>query len=180
MWAGAFPFRLTAGRARPVVVAAVLAVLAAACSDGGEQLPGVGYRVPGESTSSKLLPLTVPPDFGLRPEPEDETTEEGYEIVSTQEHEALLQGTDSMSHGEEIILTRSDAVDANPDIRQVLDQDNAIFVGNPVFVDELLFGAHPSGGEVTLEEGGEVVEDVVIREGSAEDESDFDFLTNWF
>lgn len=159
-----------------VLVAA--AWLLAACG-GGEELPGVGYRVPGESTSAKLLPLTVPPDFGLRPEPELETTD-GFDIVSVQEEEAVLEGRDTMTLGEEIILTRSGAIDANPEIRRLLDQDNALFVGNPVFVDELLYGSHPGSGEVTLVEGEEAVEPVVIREGSAEDDSNWDFLLEWW
>jgi len=170
---------------RPVVSAGGLAVClalvlgAGACSTGNEELPGVGYRVPGQATSAKLLPLTVPPDFGLRPEPADETPE-GYEIVSTQEEEKVLQGADTMTEGEQIILTRSGGVDANPDIRQLLDQDNAVFVGNPVFVEDLLYGDYPEAGAVTVEESGEVTEDVVIREGTGDDESDWDFLTNWF
>jgi Protein of unknown function (DUF3035) len=161
-----------------VAIAVAATVLVAACS-GGESLPGVGYRVPGESTNSKLLPLTVPPDFGLRPEPADETAE-GYDIVSTQSEEVIIDQDDSLTQGEEVMLVRSDAVDANPDIRRMLDQDNAVFVGNPEFVDDLLFGTHPAGGEVTVEEGAEGTQDVVIREGSGDDESDWDFLTNWF
>jgi hypothetical protein len=159
-------------------LACAAAFLAVACSSG-DPLPGVGYRVPGESTSAKLLPLTVPPDFGLRPQPADETPE-GYEIVSVQEEEAVPAERALMTPGEEIILTRSDAIDVDPNIRRLLDQDNAVFVGNPAFVDELLFGNFPTGGEVLMEEGDDVVEDVVIREGSGDDESDFDFLTNWF
>ena len=162
-----------------IASALALALLATACSGGDEPLPGVGYRVPGQATSAKLLPLTVPPDFGLRPEPADETPE-GYEIVSTQEEENVLDGREELTQGEDIILTRSGAVDANPDIRRLLNQDNAIFAGNPVFIDELLYGSHPEGGAVTVEESGDVVEDVVFREGSGDDESDFDFLTNWF
>ena len=169
---------LSKGRVVAISLAAAALALAA-CSSGGEELPGVGYRVPGVSTSSKLLPLTVPPDFGLRPEPIDETPE-GYGIVSVQEEEAELVGRDTMSLGEEIILTRSDAIDANPDIRLLLDQDNAVFVGSPVFVDKLLFDSHPGGGAVTLEEGADDIEPVVIREGTGDDESDFDFLVDWF
>jgi hypothetical protein len=167
---------ISAGR---VAIVGAVALLAVACSSSDDPLPGVGYRVPGESTSAKLLPLTVPPDFGLRPEPVDETPD-GYEIVSTQEDEAVIEERNNVTQGEEIILTRSDALDASPDIRRLLDQDNAVFVGNPVFVDDLMFGDFSTGGAVLMEEGGDVAEDVVIREGSGDDESDFDFLTNWF
>jgi hypothetical protein len=170
------PVRFSMGGRVALVCAAAL--LAVACSSG-DPLPGVGYRVPGESTSAKLLPLTVPPDFGLRPEPVDETPE-GYAIVSAQEEEAVLEEREMMSQGEEIILARSDAIDVNPDIRRLLDQDNAVFVGNPVFVDELMFGTYPTGGVVLMEEGGDVAEDVVIREGSGDDESDFQFFSDWF
>ena len=165
-------------RRHRVAVVFAAAMLAAACAKE-ETLLGVGYRVPGDSTSAKLLPLTVPPDIGLRPQATDETPE-GYEIVSTQEEEMVLFTSDTMTLGEEIILARSDAIDADPEIRRLLDQDNAVFAGNPLYVDELLFGDFPSGGEVILEEGGDVTQDVVIREGSGDDESDFEFFDDWF
>ncbi len=166
--------------AKASVVAAVVAgaLLATACSND-ELLPGVGYRVPGESTSAELLPLTVPPDFGLRPEPIDETAE-GLGIVSTQEEEIFVVQNDTITRGEEIILSRSDVESANPDIRRLLDQDNAIFVGNPEFVDALMFGSYPEGGDVTVEEDDEAVQEVVIREGVGDDESDFEFFEDWF
>lgn len=162
-----------------VMAAAILGgLLVAACSND-DLLPGVGYRVPGESTSAELLPLTVPPDFGLRPEPVDETAE-GFGIVSSQEEEIVVVQNDTITLGEEIILSRSDVESANPDIRRLLDQDNAIFVGNPEFVDALMFGSFPEGGAVTVEEDDEAVQDVVIREGVGDDESDFEFFEDWF
>lgn len=158
--------------------AALGGLVVAACSND-ELLPGVGYRVPGESTSAELLPLTVPPDFGLRPEPIDETAG-GLGIVSSQEEEIYVVQNDTITPGEEIILSRSDVESANPDIRRLLDQDNAIFVGNPEFVDALMFGTYPEGGAVTVEEDDDAVQEVVIREGVGDDESDFEFFEDWF
>ncbi len=149
-----------------------------ACSNSNEQ-SGRGYMPPSDVTTSRAMPLTVPPDFGARPESakQSESTVIADETVGTEIDITTLNAT----MGEQSLLIRAGVLDANPAIRQTLNRENALLIGPPDLVDALLFGSYPSGGTVELAEGPDVGEDVAIEQGTPiEDETWLDSVFGIF
>jgi len=163
----------------PVLSGLVLSLfLLAACGSTHEQ-EGRGYMPPSEVTRSRAIPLTVPPDFGERPEStkQTESTIIADEAVGSEIDMTTLDAT----LGEQNLLVRAGVLDANPGIRRALNHDNAILAGDPALVDALLFGNYPSGGAVEMQEGPEVGSDVAIEQGTPiEDDSWFDSVFGIF
>ena len=151
------------------------ALLLAACGNDNE-LPGRGYLPPSEVTRSQAVPLTVPPDFGLRPDDNLEHTASGGTIVATVEEPTTVEVAElDATVGEQQLMVSAGVLEANPNIRRILNRENALLVGDPVLVDTLLFGSFPKSvaGESTtqetpaieIEEGQEVAPDVAIEQG---------------
>lgn len=156
-----------------------LALLAlAACSSGNEQ-SGRGYMPMSDVTTSRAMPLTVPPDYGARPEStkQAESTVIADETVGSEIDITTLDAT----AGEQSLLMRAGVLDANPAIRQTLNHENALLTGPPDLVEALLFGNYASGGTVELAEGPDVGEDVAIEQGTPiEDETWLDSVFGIF
>ncbi len=132
--------RAIAGLAAPGLAAALLA----AC--GGDTLPGQGYLPPSEITVARTVPLTVPPDYGLRPGDIEEQPAAGGTVVAQRDADAVEAAPPGATPGERVLLARSGALEAEPGIRDTLNRENAILVGEPRLAEALLFGDHPSGG----------------------------------
>lgn len=157
---------------------AVALVLLGACGSIHKQ-EGRGYMPPSEVTASRAIPLTVPPEYGQRPESasQAESTVIADETVAAQIDVAMLDAT----MAEQNLLVRAGALDASPGIRRSLNHDNALLAGDPALVDVLLFGNHPGGGAVEIEEGPEIGSDVAIEQGTPiEDDSWFDSVFGIF
>jgi len=105
----------------------------------------------------RTIPLTVPPDYGVRP------TGVSSNIVDEREETVVQTLPLDMTVGEQVLLTRAGVLDADPTIRQTLSRENALLTDDPALVEALLFGSYPSADEVTP--------DVVIVQ--PEDESDW-------
>ena len=142
-------------------------LLLGACGNSNEQA-GRGYMPASEVTRSRAVPLTVPPDFGARPESakQAESTVIADETVGSEIDITTLNAT----MGEQSLLIRAGVLEANPAIRQTLNHENALLTGPPALVDALLFGNYPSGGSVELAEGPDVGEDVAIEQGTPIDD----------
>ena len=161
----------------PVGLALSLLLLAA-CGTSNEQ-EGRGYMPPSEVTNSRAVPLTVPPDFGQRPESASQTESTVFadEVAGTEIDITVLESTP----GEQDLLLRAGVPQANPTIRTTLNRENALMAGNDDLVDALLFGDYPSGGTVELQEGPEIGSDVAIEQGTPiEDESWLDSVFGIF
>lgn len=161
--------------ARFVLLLGATALVLAACS-GGDELPGRGYLPPSEVTRSQAVPLTVPPDFGLRPDDTAEHTASGGTIVAAVEEPTTVEVAElDATVGEQQLMVSAGVLEANPNIRRVLNRENALLVGDPVLVDTLLFGDFPQAvaGESTtqetpaieIEEGQDIAPDVAIEQG---------------
>lgn len=150
----------------PAILSFCLAALCA-CGSSNEQA-GRGYMPMSEVTQSRAVPLTVPPDFGARPESAEQTesTVIADETVGTEIDVTTLNAT----MGEQSLLIRAGVLDANPAIRKTLNRENALLTGPPDLVDALLFGTYPTGGSVELVEGPDVGEDVAIEQGTPLDD----------
>jgi len=125
-----------------------LAALAlSACSDMRESL-GLGRNPPDEFAVVDRPPLSMPPDFGLRPPKPGAPRPQ--EVDMTQRASQTLFGTEinktpgaiagDLSPSEKALLETSGATRADPDIRTTVDREASDkVVSSPHLVDELLW-----------------------------------------
>lgn len=170
--------RPTVSRALVPAALALGVMLLGACGSVHEQ-EGRGYMPPSEVTASRAIPLTVPPEYGLRPENPNqaESTVIADDTVAAEIDVTMLDAT----MGEQNLLVRAGVLEADPGIRRTLNHDNALLAGDPELVDVLLFGDHSGGGAVEIQEGPEIGSDVAIEQGTPiEDDSWFDSVFGIF
>jgi len=119
--------------------AALLAL--SACSTMKKEL-GVGRNSPDEFMVVKRAPLSLPPDYALRP-PSDSDVAPASD--ASNQAKALLMGDGGeepavSGSSETALLDQMGAQKANPDIRSVINQENGyIAVENQKLVDKLIF-----------------------------------------
>lgn len=120
-----------------------------ACSQTKEML-GLERSAPDEFAVYSRAPLSLPPDYALkpprpgaeRPQGEDETLKArraltGRNALAKADPLAEYQ---AMSPGLKNILEKSGALSADPNIRQTVDRETSAFITeNQSFVDDLLF-----------------------------------------
>lgn len=132
------PFRL-------VAVAALAALTLTACAETKRSL-GIGKQPPDEFQVVGRAPLSVPPEFGLRPpEPgaprpqEPEPRDEAQAILF-----GAAGGAASGSPGLTDLLTRAGVETADPAIRQLINEDNALLAEDVSLADRLIFWREPA------------------------------------
>lgn len=150
------------------LLGASFATLAACGSDN--ELPGRGYMPPSDVTASRTVPLTVPPDFGLRPDSEKQAESRTVILADTVAGSTVDVAALDATLGEQDLLVKAGVLNANPTIRQLLNRENAMLIGNDALVDTLLFGNHPTGSGVEVTEGPEVGPDVAIEQSTPVDD----------
>ncbi|MFQ5785131.1 MAG: DUF3035 domain-containing protein [Alphaproteobacteria bacterium] len=135
--------RLTASGRTAVVV--VLGLALAACSNIKQQI-GIGKTAPDEFNVVIRAPLSLPPDYSLRPPTPGENRPQ--EAAVQDRAKAALYGAASKrraagepnSAGERALLALADAGRARPDIRRIINEENALFAeDDSSFVDRLMF-----------------------------------------
>jgi hypothetical protein len=127
---------------RSIFLLGVAALFLTACGEVRESL-GLGRNPPDEFAVVERPPLSMPPDFGLRPprpgapRPQD--------VGTDQQAQAALFGAKSSSGakapsvGEKAILEASGASKVDPNIREVVDRESAQrVVASPHLVQRLL------------------------------------------
>lgn len=126
------------------LLAAVLALplLLGAC-DAVKKQVGVGRNSPDEFAVVKRAPLTLPPEYALRPPsadyipPASEATQQARSALMGGETQASAAKTGS---AEEAFLSRAGAKQADPDIRAAINRDNGyIALQNRTVADKLIF-----------------------------------------
>ncbi|WP_259782291.1 DUF3035 domain-containing protein [Aestuariispira ectoiniformans] len=133
-----------------ILIAGVCLLALSGC--GGQsagKILGLEKRSPDEFTVVSRAPLTLPPDFGLRPP--DPNAKRSREQIARDEAEAALFGKKrkrelversqrEFDQGELSLLASADALAADPNIREVVDDESAtLAVEADSFVDDLLF-----------------------------------------
>lgn len=141
---------------RPYLVACCLTLMAVSGCDSARSAFGFERTTPDEFAVVSRQPLSIPPDFRLRPpEPGAPRPREASTRAQT---EALVLGTGStgagpgaglapqsitgtgVSPGETALLARSGANEAAPDIRQIVDRETSdLIAAEDSFADVLLF-----------------------------------------
>jgi len=129
---------------------ALAVLLLAACGNIRDDL-GLGRSTPDEFAVVDRAPLSVPPDFTLRPP--DPGAERPQEVDAKQRAENVVFGSDTgktsankagaasgQSGVEKTLLTNAGVSNADPNIRSIVDREaSEKVVGSPHLVDELLW-----------------------------------------
>lgn len=134
---------MTGKMKKPAAALLVLSLLAlSACSSVKREL-GVGRNSPDEFTVVKRAPLTLPPDYALRP-PMDpslpppsktETVEQAKEVVLGKDDE---KKTAKENKADSALMSKLGTSDDNADIRKIIDEENGIIAIKSTPVTEKL------------------------------------------
>lgn len=145
--------RLSSVRTLSRVGLALLAGLSlSACGDVKQKL-GFNREAPDEFTVLQRAPLSVPPDFALRPpQPGAVRPQEGSEKDRARDtllgrtaknprvYARELEANSSLSQGEKTVLTRAGANEAETNIRDTVDRETSTLAKeNQSFTDYLVF-----------------------------------------
>jgi predicted small secreted protein len=121
----------------------VLPLLLAACDTVKKQV-GVGRHSPDEFAVVKRAPLSLPPEYALRPPsadyipPASEATQQARSVLMG--GEASAGAATKAGSAEEAFLARAGAQQADPDIRAAINRDNGyIALQNRTVADKLIF-----------------------------------------
>jgi hypothetical protein len=151
----------------------VLAVLAAATAASGcstlNRSIGAARSAPDEFRVVTQAPLTLPPDYSLRPPRPGETRPE--ELQPSQDARAALFGQEiarDASQGERSLVSNAGAEAVDPNIRDTIDYESqGVVRRNQAFVDRVLaFGgssAQPPAPINAEEEAARLERDESIR-----------------
>ena len=141
---------------RPISGAAILLLVLAGCSNFKEQV-GIERKPPDEFTVVTRPPLSLPPDYRLRPprpgerSPQDPTVREQAREVLLSQGTGVLPaggGLNSQTAGETALLAHARTETANPEIRRLIGGEvNESDDRN--FVERLMFWIdYPQPGDV--------------------------------
>ena len=130
-----------------VVVLMIGTLLVGAC-DGAREAIGIGKQAPDEFAVVTRLPLSIPPDFGLRPprpgadRPQEATVTDSARdlIIKTADPKASNRSVSTESPGESAILSKAGAINPDPNIRREINRESSILATeNDSFADRLIF-----------------------------------------
>jgi hypothetical protein len=157
--------------ARVIIAAAAIALIAplGACSDGMSGIRstlGITKEAPDEFGVVSRAPLSLPPDYTLRPpqagalRPQDATpTEVARQTVfrvagntNAPSAAAAPAGADAASPGELALLKQVGAGTADPNIRRIVDQENTrLLEADRSLTDRLIFWQKPEEPGVVVD-----------------------------
>jgi hypothetical protein len=130
--------------AKGVIPPLTVAVLLSGCSgDSLTRTFGLTRDAPDEFTVVTRAPLSMPPDFSMRPplpgapRPQDETSRSKAESALVPE--AALGGSPVGVTPGQVALVRDAGGTTAPDIRQRVDQEARVATNNDSFVDKVLY-----------------------------------------
>lgn len=132
---------------RTALLAAISLLPLAACSGGADadlmRTIGLTRDVPDEFTVTTRAPLSMPPDFSLRPpspgatRPQEQSPRQAAEATLSPQA-ALASNTTASSPGQQAFLAAT-GPSAPSDIRAQVDRSAALESGNTRLTDQLMF-----------------------------------------
>jgi hypothetical protein len=155
----------SAGAAIAVGVAVLLALSLAGCSQTRQAL-GLTKQAPDEFQVVARAPLSLPPDYNLRPpapgapRPQEGTASDQAKtaVFGYQAGGALGDAPAGSSQGEAALLQSAGATGIDPNIRLLVDQETSSLIEqDKKFIDDLIFWRDP-------EPPGEVIDPVAEQQ----------------
>ncbi|CAA7612491.1 DUF3035 domain-containing protein [Magnetospirillum sp. SS-4] len=135
--------------ARAAFLAALLPLALSACSDAKRAL-GYEKAPPDEFQVVSRAPLSMPPDFSLRPpvagadRPQEGTTRDQARKVITGQRGTTPIATEGRSQGDLAMMRRVGADSIQPDIRVLVNKENqALLDADKDFADRIVFWRKP-------------------------------------
>jgi hypothetical protein len=130
---------------RLLIVCGLAALALAGCSDVRESL-GLGRSSPDEFAVVDRPPLSIPPDFSLRPPKPGEPRPQQVDMTQ-RANDVLFNGksgvttdNDNVSDSEKALLNQTGGAKAESDIRQIVDREaSEKVVGSEHLVQQLLW-----------------------------------------
>lgn len=131
--------------------------------DQARQALGQTKQSPDEFAVFSRAPLSLPPDFGLRPprpgaerpqqvNPRDTVRKALASSARRPATVAKAQTPAGLSPGEEAILRQTGAVNANPNIRQIVNQETTLIAAESKdFTDKIVFWRKPEAPGTTVD-----------------------------
>ncbi len=122
-----------------------LSLIVAGCSGISDQISGKGKYAPDEFSVVARAPLTLPPDYGLRPPQPGVQRPQETRAQDVAKAALIGAGTPSQSAadasiGEQALLGRAGSANADPGIRRIINEESALYAAdNDTFVDNLMF-----------------------------------------
>lgn len=133
-------------------------LLTLSLSGCGETKRALGFEKtpPDEFQVVQRAPLTLPPDFALRPpspgasRPQESTTREQARQVLTGTRQVTPIATQGRSTGDVALLKRAGAENIQPDIRSLVNKESqALAEADKTFGDKIVFWRKPEpAGEI--------------------------------
>ena len=130
-------------------------IILAGCENAREQM-GIGKQSPDEFAVVTRAPLSMPPDYGLRPprpgvlRPQEAKVEDSArnELIRSTGTEPASNRDSGGSRGETALLAKAGATNPDPSIRQAINRESSILATeDDSFADRLIFwqGKQPPG-----------------------------------
>lgn len=132
---------------RHILLVTLAAFTLSACENAREAI-GIGKQSPDEFAVVTRAPLSMPPDFGLRPPrpgaerpQERKVTDSARElIVKSSGAETPQQQALAKSQGETALLAKAGATNSDPSIRRTINRESSILATeDDSFTDRLIF-----------------------------------------
>lgn len=124
-----------------LIISAAALITSTACTSGVRQALGAERSTPDEFKVVTIAPLTVPPEYNLRPPEPGELRAEDI-FTDRQAQRALFGDLDSSnaSDAEILLAARAGAAEANPDVRALIDGETAAVIRkNEGLADRIMF-----------------------------------------
>ena len=130
------------------LAAAIVGVLIVTGCDGAREAIGIGKQSPDEFAVVTRAPLSMPPDYGLRPpQPgvdrpqEQKVTDSARDlIVKSANSNASTRRVSTASLGETALLSKAGATNPDPNIRREINRESSILATeDDSFTDSLIF-----------------------------------------
>jgi len=144
---------------RFLILSALAVIALSGCSDVRESL-GMGRSAPDEFTVIDRPPLSLPPDFALRPpkpgapRPQEvDITKRANDILFAADASGKpVADNNTPSDSEKALLATTGATKADPNIREIVDHEaSEKVVGSEHLVDELLWWKRDESSATTVD-----------------------------
>lgn len=132
---------------RHIVLMVLAAFTLSACENARDAI-GIGKQSPDEFAVVTRAPLSMPPDFGLRPprpgaeRPQEKKITDSARDLLVKSTGAQVPGQQALatSKGESALLAKAGATNADPSIRRKINRESSILATeNDSFADRLIF-----------------------------------------